>query len=97
MIPHQPARRVALPSSPAETLRLCEPYADTEYAWNALTVTILPLLQGQASTGAKERHYVSTTPSGTFVKSHTLRQDQRPKNSRPHGGGSTGMPYLKLG
>lgn len=31
-VSRRPARRVALPSSPAETLRLCEPYADTDGA-----------------------------------------------------------------
>lgn len=38
VVPNQSARRVALPSSPAETLRLCEPYGmptPTVCAWSS--------------------------------------------------------------
>lgn len=46
VVPSQPARRVALPSSPTETLRLCEPYGMPTPTVPGVvsSVTILPLL-----------------------------------------------------
>lgn len=55
--PHQPVRRVALPSSPAGTLRLREPCADTDGARCSVKCHN-PAAPRPGSHGAWERHYV---------------------------------------
>lgn len=79
-------QRVALPSSPAETLRLCEPYADTDCAW-CCSKCHDPAAAGSCSHGARERHHASTTQLGAFARSHTSRQKGASKLADPHNGG----------
>lgn len=88
VVPSQPARRVALPSSPTETLRLCEPYGMPTPTVPGVvsSVTILPL-RAQAPTGqgrdtmSRRFHVV---PSSSLIY---FGADWRIENSRPHGVG----------
>lgn len=59
VVSSQPARRVALPSSPAGTLRLCEPYADTEGARCSIKCQMSRSCRPKVRLPqAWERHYV---------------------------------------
>lgn len=85
----QPARRVALPSSPTETLRLCEPCGmpTPKVPGVVSSVTMLPL-RAQAPTGqgrdTMSRRFC-VVPSSGLICFGAIR---RMESSRPHGVGS---------